>query len=101
MIAHDPGSLPRLMRLVAGMFPALSDSGEHRVVIHADYTVLPRHILALDVRDWDDDDPVAFAIRAAAVLGLPPVTSEGIIRVTHSHFWPFRFLARPQLLTRL
>jgi hypothetical protein len=101
LIAHDPGSSPWVMCLVTGVFPALSGSRESRVVVSADHRWLPRYSLARDVNDSDDDDPVAFAMRAAAVLGLPPETREGITGDTHSHFWPLRFLARPQLLTRL
>jgi hypothetical protein len=101
MITHDPGSSPWVMRLVTGVFPALSGSGESHVVVSADHGWLPRHMLVQNVSDSDNDDPVAFAMRTAAVLGVPPATREGITGVTHRRLWPFRFLERPQLLTRL
>jgi hypothetical protein len=56
-------------------------------------------MLLLDVSD-SNADPVAFALRPAAALGLSPATGKGMTGATHSCFWPSRFLARPQLLTR-
>jgi hypothetical protein len=100
MLMDDPGSAPRGIRLMTGMFPVLSDAGEPPVVVPTDHGLFPRHMLPLDVSD-SDADPVAFAMRPAAALGLSPATSQGMTGVTHSRFWPSRFLARPQLLTRL
>ena len=100
IIMDEPGSAPWVMRLMTGMFPIPNGAGEHPVVASADHGLVPRHILPLDVSDLAAD-PVAFAMRMAAVLGLSPATSKGMSGVTHSRFWPSRFLARPQLLTRL
>jgi hypothetical protein len=100
MLMDDPGSAPWGMRLMTGTFPVLSGAGEPPVVVSTDHGLFPGRILPMDVSD-SDADPVAFAIRPAAVLGLSPATSKGIAGVTHRHAWPSRFLTRPQLLTRL
>jgi hypothetical protein len=74
MLMDDPGSAPRGIRLMTGMFPVLSDAGEPPVVVPTDHGLFPRHMLPLDVSD-SDADPVAFAMRPAAALG------EGIVYV--------------------
>jgi hypothetical protein len=101
LIAQDPGSAPGIMRLVIGLCPALHGSGESPEVVSVDHGWLPCHRLARDVCEADDDDPVTPALRTATVLGWPPASREGIPGGTHRHAWPSRFLARPQLLTRL
>lgn len=100
MIIYDPGSAPWAMRLMTGMFPVPNGAWEPPAVASTDYSVFPRHMPPLDVSD-SADDPVAVALRPAALLGLSPATSKGMTGATHSRFWPSRFLARPQLLTRL
>ena len=100
MLMDDPGSAPQGMRLMTGMFPVLCGAGEPPVVVSTDHGLFPGRMLPMDVSD-SDADPAAFAIRPAAALGLSPATSKGIAGVTHNRFWPSRFLARPQLLTRL
>src|SRR5262249_25994875 len=55
----------------------------------------------LDDRDLEDDPPSALARQTTGVLGLPPATIEGHAAVMSPHHWPFRYVMRPQLLTRL
>ena len=101
LIAQDPGSAPWVIRLVTGVCPALHGSGASPEVVSADHGGLPRHRLAREVGEADDDDPVTPARRTATVLGWPPASRAGIPGGTPRHAWPCRFLTRPQLLTRL
>jgi hypothetical protein len=100
LIAHGPEDSPGAIRLVTGVFPAWSGAGGSPVVVSTDHGWLPRHRLARDVREADDDDPVTGAMGAATARGLPPTPHEAVPAITPRHGWPFRFLTRPQLLTR-
>src|SRR5262249_44969111 len=52
----------------------------------------------LDDRDLEDDPPSVLARRTAGVLGRPPAPLEGHAAVIFPHYWPSRYVVRPQLL---
>jgi hypothetical protein len=61
----------------------------------------PRDGLAREDGNLDDDDPWDRVALTAAMLGLPPTPFRRWTRLTDAYPWPTRYLARPQLLTRL
>ena len=61
----------------------------------------PRDGLVWEDSNLDDDDPWGRVARTTARLDLPPTPFRRRTGLTDAYPWPSRYLARPQLLTRL
>jgi hypothetical protein len=62
----------------------------------------PHDPSAWDNCDLDDDDPSSLPVLIRGVLGLPPSFAHMCVtKATSAVPWPFPYVARPQLLTRV
>jgi hypothetical protein len=89
---------------VSPVSPILSHPGENHAAVLARRVSSARDRLALDVEDLDDDDddPSSMRVLTSGERNLPPVpVVMSVTDVTYACQRPSRYLARPQLLTRL
>ena len=103
-VARATTSQPVAITFRSGVSPILNHPGENHAAVSARRVASARDSLALDVEDLDDedDDPSPVMVLTSRKLNLPPVpVVMSVTRVTYARRRPSRYLARPQLLTRL
>jgi hypothetical protein len=103
-VARATTSQPVAITFRSGVSPILNHPGENHAAVSARRVSSARDSLALDVEDLDDedDDPSPVMVLTSRKLNLPPVpVVMSVTSVTYARRRPSRYLARPQLLTRL
>lgn len=93
---------PQVVAFGFGASPILSPPEARQAAVVMRQEVPPDDSLAPADSDLQDDDPSSQAVLTAGDLVRPPPPSiRGTTGVTPASLWPFRYLVRPQLLTRL
>jgi hypothetical protein len=89
------------MMLGAGVSLAMSPSEENHLAVITHRRSLFQDNLRLDDGDLDDDPSSIVVLPSGNLVFPPPLTVIRMNNGTHAFSWPFRYLVRPQLLTRL
>jgi hypothetical protein len=103
-VARATMNQPLAIAFRSGVSPIVSHPGENHAAVVARRVSPARDSLALDVEDLDDedDDPWSGMVLTLGERNLPPVpVVMSVPSVTYACRRPSRYLARPQLLTRL
>ena len=100
-VRHQTTDSPRVMMLGAGVSLAMSPSVENHLDVITHRRSLFQDNLQLDDSDLDDDPSSLLVLPSGNLVFPPPLTVIRINSGTHAFSWPFRYLVRPQLLTRL
>jgi hypothetical protein len=101
------GAMRPSLALGSGPSPVLSHPGKSATVVWAGRMAAPLASMAPDAADLeyddpDDDTPSSLAVLTArAWLPPPALAGRGTTGMTPTFSWPFLYLTRPQLLTRL
>jgi len=100
-VARAAIRVPQVMALGFGACPILNPLETRQAALVMHQEVPPDDNLALVDSDLQDDDPWSLMVLSAwDFVRPPPPTIRGVSGVMPTSLWPFRYLVRPQLLTR-
>jgi hypothetical protein len=100
-VTYQTTDSPRVMMLGAGVSLAMSPSEENHLAVITHRRSLFRDNLRLDDGDLDDDPSPMVVLPPGNRVFPPSLTVMRMNDGTDAFSWPFRYLVRPQLLTRL
>jgi hypothetical protein len=100
-VAYATTRLPLIMILGPDSRPILHGMRAHPVAVAAGRLCPPSDCPMPGDDDLDDDHSSPLAMLTAEVPSLTPAPAvRGVNGLKHAYLWPFRYLTRPQRLTR-